>query len=195
MAFTTPYISDGFIAYPGDVIAGTLSLAIRLEDDFEKCGAAGSITVTIREGNMAAFKNLSGYYLFMGLNTGNYTVAVESEQYFTEETIVDTSSLDPKNPVVLITLIPKPSCRFPGHATLVRGVVKTGTEAVPDAEVTVTGKSMKTRTDEQGEFVLRFKGIRSEDITIGIKKGGDEKSVSATIEEGKTISVGIISFP
>jgi len=66
---------------------------------------------------------------------------------------------------------------------------------VVNADVEVIGKAIKTITDERGEFVLYFKGIKTEVITIEIKKGVDTKTVPATIEEGKTISKRVISFP
>ena len=66
---------------------------------------------------------------------------------------------------------------------------------VAKAEVEVVGKPIKTLTDEKGEFVLYFKGIEMENITVEIKKGGNTKSVNTTIEEGKAVSLGIVSFP
>jgi hypothetical protein len=101
---------------------------------------------------------------------------------------------DPKNPVVEVTLKPKPSYPFPGNATLVRGLVSNGGPVV-DADINVVGKTIETKTDEKGEFVLYFKGIKQEAITVEIKKGGNTKSVNTTIEEGKTVSLGIVSFP
>lgn len=194
MAFITPYFTDKFTAYPGDTIITNLSLAVWLTDAYTGNEPFGHIKVMVREGDIRAVKNISGYYCFTDPATGNYTVSIESERYFPEETTVDTSALDSMNPVVVIELKPRPCYPFPDHATLVRGLVSNAAPVV-NADVEVTGKSIKSITDERGEFVLYFKGIRTEAITINIKKGVDTKTVLATIEEGKTISLGIIHFP
>jgi hypothetical protein len=195
MAFITHYIQDGFIVSPGDVISGRLSLAVRLVDDFAKTNPVGVFRVKIKEGDIKARENLSGYYLFLGLVPGKYTIAAESDIYLSEETVVDISVLDPKNPVQVIAVLPAPSYPFPGSATLVRGVVISGTTPVGDAEIKVTSKSMETRTNESGEFVLYFTGIKSESISVEIQKDGNSKTIDTEIEEGKTISMGIIIFP
>lgn len=197
MAFTTPYVTDKFTAYLGDVISTNLSFAVRLTDEYTQRKPVGDINVMIKQGDIQAIKNLSGYYLFTDLIPGNYDVVITSDFYFHEETQKtreDISSLDPKEPVVEIVLKPKPAYPFPANATLVRGVVK-NTGPLVNAQVSVTGKPIETITDERGEFVLYFKGIKEEDITIEIKKHGNTTTVSATIEEGKTTSMGLITFP
>ncbi len=194
MAFITPYVTDKFTAYLGDVISTNLSFAIRLTDEYTGREPVGNINVMIKQGDIQAIKNLSGYYLFTDLNAGNYDVVITSDFYFPEQTAVDISSLDPKEPVVEMALKPTPACLFPANATLIRGVVK-NTGPLINAQVRVIGKSIETITDERGEFVLCFKGIKKEDITIEIKKHGNTKTVHTTIEEGKTTSMGIITFP
>lgn len=194
MAIIFPYVTGKFTAYEGDKLTTILSLAVRLIDDFTERETIGSIKVTIKEGDIKALKNLSGYYLFSDMNAGNYNVAVGSDFYLPEETAVNIPQPDPKNPVVEISLKPRPSYLFPYYATLVRGLVSDGSP-VAKAQVEVVGKPLKTLTDEKGEFVLYFKGIEIENITVEIKKGGNTKSVNTTIEEGKTVSLGIVSFP
>ncbi len=194
MAFPSPYVTDKFTAYLAETIISNLSLAVWLTDGFTQEEPLEPVIVAIVENGEKAFRNLSGYHLFTDLGSGNYTVSVTADLYLPSETTVDTSLLDPKNPVIGITLIPRPSYPFPGNATLVRGVV-VNAEPVAGAEVTVIAKPEKTVTDRQGEFVLFFKGIKTELITLKIKKGGDTKTVTVTIEEGKTASTGIIHFP
>src|SRR5574337_81514 len=123
MAFTTPYVTDKFIAYPGDVKITNLSLAVWLIDDFTKKEPIGHIKVELKEKDGEAVRNLSGYYLFNDLAAGNYTVSVESDVYFAEEKVVNMPLPDPKNPVVEIVLKPRPAYPFPDNATLVRGLV------------------------------------------------------------------------
>lgn len=194
MAIIFPYVTGKFTAYEGDKITTVLSLAVRLIDDFTEKETIGNIKVTIKEGDIKAFKNLSGYCLFNDFAPGNYNLLIESEYYFLQETPVNIPQPDPKNPVVEISLKPIPAYPFPGYATLARGLISDG-NPVGNAQVEVVGKPIKTLTDEKGEFVLYFRGIKQENITIEIKKGGSTKSVNTTIEEGKTASLGIISFP
>lgn len=194
MGFTSPYVTEAFTAYLAETILSKLSLAVWLKDGFTQKKPIGKLKVSIPDKGKTAFRNLSGYHLFTDLPSGNYTITVSGDAYFSAETTVDTSVLDPQKPVIEITLPPTPIYPFPGNATLVRGVV-TSAAPVVAAEVTVAGKPEKTLTDPQGEFVLFFRGIKTEVITIEIKKGGDTKTVSATIEEGKTVSAGRITFP
>lgn len=194
MVFTVPYVTNKFTAYPGDVKITNLSLAVWLVDDFTKDKPVDSVKVIIKEGEIKTIKNLSGYYLFNDLSPGNYTVRVESDFYFPVEESVNISHHTSKNPVIEITLKSKPCYLFPSNATLVRGKVS-NSGPIADAEVTVIGKTIKTITDERGEFVLYFKGIKTEGITIEIKKDGNTKSANTTIEEGRTISMGVIPFP
>jgi hypothetical protein len=194
MAIIFPYVTGKFTAYEGDKITTVLSLAVRLIDDFTEKETIGNIKVTIKEGDIKAFKNLSGYCLFNDFAPGNYNLLIESEYYFLQETPVNIPQPDPKNPVVEISLKPIPAYPFPGYATLARGLISDGSP-VANAQVEVVGKPIKTLTDEKGEFVLYFRGIKQENITIEIKRGGSTKSVNTTIEEGKTVSLGIVSFP
>lgn len=194
MAFITPYVTDKFTAYLGDVISTNLSFAVRLTDEYTRREPVGDINVMIKQGDIQAIKNLSGYYLFTDMIVGNYDVVITSDFYFPEETTVDISSLDLKEAVVEIALKPTSAYPFPDSATLVRGLVK-NTGPLINAQVRVIDKPIETITDERGEFVLYFKGIKKEDITIEIKKHGNTKTVHTTIEEGKTTSMGIIIFP
>ncbi len=194
MAIRLPYVTDKFTAYPGDVISTHLSLAVQITDDYTKKEPLGDIQVKIKEGNINAFKNLSGYYLLTGLAAGNYNLAVESDFYFPEEKAVTLPHPDPKNPVASVVVSPRPLYPFPSSATVLRGLVSNANPVV-DAEVSVIGKTLKTKTDGRGEFVLYFKGIKKEDITIEIKLSGNTKTVNSTIEEGKMTPLGIIPFP
>jgi hypothetical protein len=190
----TPLVTDGYIAYFGHVIKTTLTFAIRVTDEVTRQEPVGNLKVIIKSANRTAVRNLSGYFLFTDLAPGTYTVRVESDFYFATEQTVDTTVLNPKQPVAEIVLKPTSSYPFSGSATLLRGVVKNATP-VADAKVSVTGKTITTVTNKLGEFMLFFTGIKKEAITVVIQKGANSKSVAATIEEGKTASTGIIHFP
>ena len=195
MALTMPYVTDKFIAYLGDVITTNLSLAVWLTDENTGEKPIGRIKVTLDEGEIKAFKNLSGYHCFTDLYHKDYNLNIESDFYFPANKTIAIPLPDPEKPVDdNIILKPKPVYPFPVSATLVRGLVS-NTGPVVKALVSVAGKTIETITDERGEFVLYFKGIKEEDITIEIRKDGNTKAVNTTIEEGKTISLGIIIFP
>lgn len=87
MTFITPYVTDEFTTYNGDVITTYVPLVISLTDDFTKKEAIGNLKVIIKEGNVVPIKNLSGYYIFTRLPNGTYTVSIESELYFPTEDI------------------------------------------------------------------------------------------------------------
>ena len=195
MALTMPYVTDKYIAYLGDVITTNLSLAVWLTDENTGEKPIGRIKVTLDEGEIKAFKNLSGYHCFTDLYHKDYNLNIESDFYFPANKTIAIPLPYPEKPVDdNIILKPKPVYPFPVSATLVRGLVS-NTGPVVKALVSVTGKTIETITDERGEFVLYFKGIKEEDITIEIRKDGNTKAVNTTIEEGKTISLGIIIFP
>lgn len=194
MALTMPYVTDKFIAYLGDVITTNLSLAVWLTDENTGEKPMGRVKVTLEEGEIKAFKNLSGYHCFTDLSHKDYNLNIESDFYFPADKKIVIPLPDPKKPVDDTILKPNPVYPFPISATLVRGLVS-NTGPVVNALVSVVGKTIETITDERGEFVLYFKGIKKEDITIEIRKDGDTKVVNTTIEEGRTISLGIIIFP
>ncbi len=195
MASPAPYVIDDYIVYADEIIKTGLSFAVRPIDEYTGKQPSGRIKIMIEEEkNISAIRNPSGYYLFTNLSAGDYTLNINAEFYFTEKITINTSSLDPKNPVVEVVLKPGASYPFPENATLIRGVVR-NTVPVVNAGITVTGKAIKTLTDAKGEFVLFFRGIKKEDISIEIKKDVDTKVKNTTVEEGKTISVGVIQFP
>ena len=194
MPLQSPFVTETFKAYISDVITSHLSFAVMLIDEYTQDGPSGRIEVKIKEGGPAAARNLSGYFLVTDRAPGLYTVSIEADYYFAAEQVVNTPTLDPKAPVVLIVLKPNPRYPFPAGATLLRGVV-VNSSPVAGAAISVTGKTITTNSDQQGEFVLYFRGIKTEAITVVIQKGSDTKSVGATIEEGKTVSAGRIPFP
>jgi len=200
MAFTTPFVTDKYTAYEGDVITTRLSFAIWLIDDYTKGKPIGRIQVGIKETGKKAIGNLNGYYCFTDLEVGNYNVNIRSDLYFPEERTVNTSSFpDPKNPVLEIALKPGPVYPFPENATLLRGVVRdiiNVNEPIRNAKVRVIDKSVETVTDEQGNFVLYFREINNEEnVNVEIQKYGYTKTVNVAVKELETRSLGIIVFP
>ena len=113
MVFTEPYKQNNYTVYPGDVRTTNLSFAVWLIDDHTKGNPIGKINVQIKGINKKAVRNLSGYYLFVDLDQGEYSVSIDSDYYFPKEIKIDTLSFpDEKNPVLEIILKPKPDYPF-----------------------------------------------------------------------------------
>lgn len=178
-------------------------LAIQLVDQLTGEVPLGNIKITINEQpKLEGIRNLSGYICFFGLEAGLYTVRIDPELYFTEIVTVDTTSAAEANPVVQFQLRPRPVYPFSSLATLARGLVMQGTVPLSGAIIRVSEVSiipsagfLYTQTDERGEFVLYFHGIKEKKISIEITKGGQTKNVSATIKENKIEFLGEIPFP
>jgi len=201
MAFTKPYEIDTYLAYPGDARSLNLSFAVWLIDDYTREKPIGRIQVEIKKINKSAFRNLSGYYCFTGLEAENYIVSIKPELYFRRNIRVDMSAFsDPNNPVVKVngkpevSLKPNPGCPFPANATLVRGQIESSSgKPVAGLRVRVKGKDIENFTDSRGEFVLYFKNVvKTEEVILIINEETDEHFV--TVEEGKTVSAKIISI-
>lgn len=148
-----------------------LSLAVYPLDVYSNGEPIGRIEVSLKDRKEKPIKNSSSYYLFLDLPDDTYTVQVRSDYYFdVDSETINPAELDPKNPVVNITLKPKPSYPFPPGATLIRGMVyDTRGKAVSRAKVRIRGRDLENKTTEKGEFVLYFKSLTEDEI---IKEGG-----------------------
>lgn len=180
----------------------SLSFAVWLIDDYTQKEPLGEVRVSLRDENIKAVKNLSGYYTFSDLPEGVYTLRVESELYFSEERVVDNSFYSgSKEPVVEVPLKPKPLYPFPDSATLIRGLlaVETGLPAgvTVKAISKITPREILERTDEKGEFVLYFRGPFNGKVDVELEIIGDgiNKKVPVSIEESQSTYVGIIQIP
>lgn len=183
----------------------SLSFAVWLVDDYTQKEPLGEVRVMLNGEKITTLKplkNMSGYHTFSVLPEGAYTLSVDSEFYFSEERLIDTSSfVNSKEPVVEILLKPRPLYPFPDRATLIRGLFA----AEPDilAGITVkatpksTGREIRGIPDEKGEFVLYLREIipGKTDIILEIKGEGIEKTLSVLIEEGQSMYTGVISIP
>ncbi len=196
MSIIHPYVTDKFTAYEGDSFITRLSLAVRLKDDYTEEKPAGHIKVTDMEENIKAVKNRSGYYIFTDQAAGNHTIRIISGIYFSQELTLNTSLLDPKDPVIDIILKPVPSYPFPSNATLIRGVISNpDPNMIRNLKIKAIEPNLETTTDENGEFVLYFKNMKDKEITIEIRKNSLSKTVNTNLDEGKTRSLGKIIFP
>ena len=189
-----------------------LSLAINLLDDYTSREVVNNLDVSIKDSNVKAIRNPSGYYLFSDLPDDNYTVLVKGgDHYFDEENkVVKPDDLDELNPVIDLTLKPAPSYIFPSTATLIRGHLKdSGGGGIPRAVLRIKGFDALARTNDKGEFVIYLKGLKKNNIVtvdgkvlVKVKgkdpvfeiKHPDHKILTRTVEvvEGITTSLSII---
>jgi hypothetical protein len=168
------------------------TLDVRLE--FDAAGPASGDTSTklkdvskLQVNDIVEFHNpdrVTEYRKISNIEQNN-TIIHWNEELKSDFSEKGSSVLGLKNLITEILLKPKPSYPFPGSATLVRGRVLKNSNPVVDAEVRVVENDIVTKTDENGEFVLYFKGIKEKKIEIQIEKDGYPK-MEATIQEGKT---------
>lgn len=190
-----------------------LSFAVWLLDDYTQKKALGEVWVSLKRKNgkgedgkeedgkegdceyIRAVKNPSGYYTYSELPPSTYILSVESELYFFEEREFNPESFsDSKEPVIEIVLRPKPSYPFPARATLVRGMLAPGGSLPANVKIKVRGRDTQTIPDESGEFVLYFKEIvkSGEEITVEVEYGRKKKTIKSTLEEGRSVYIGVV---
>lgn len=185
-----------------------VSLAVELVDKYTNERAVGRARVLIKEVSHEGKKNPSGYFLFLNIPDGVYTVSVKSEYYLDEERLLSLPSSFPENPSVSILLEPRPSYPFPPGATLIRGLVRDPADnPIAEAHVEIVGKNIENRSGENGEFVLYFGGLKEADVIrvngkLFVKGNGDQMitvranhpnygtvSTTTEVQEGTAASV------
>lgn len=182
-----------------------LSFAVWPIDDYTQKAPLGKVRIRLKEGNIKAVKNLSGYHTFSGLPDGTYTLSVEPDLYFPEERVVDTSTYSgSKEPVIEIPLRPRPLYPFPDRATLLRGMLAAENclpagiiiKATAKEPSKVTDTEVRGIPDEKGEFVFYFREpVKGKtEVTLEIKGEGVEKTLPVVVEECHNTFVGIISI-
>jgi hypothetical protein len=191
-----------------------VSLAVALIDTYTDEHPIGRTRVLLRELSQEGIRNPSGYFLFLNLPDGSYTLGVESEHYQDEELVINIPTSPPGNPLVDIVLQPRPSYPFPSGATLIRGLVRDAPgNPIIEARAEVVGKNIISRSGNKGEFVLFFGGLKEGDIvkenskrfirgngtkviTLKVDQpayGSKTTQIMEGVEEGKTTSV-LITF-
>lgn len=203
-------VLTGMRVYPDQTIATKLSAAVSLIDDYTEKQAFGDVQVYIKGLNVEPVRNLGGYYLFFKLHGDDeeYIIRAAAGFYFEKEKAFKISELDSSNPVVQLTLKPKPAYPFPSGSTLIRGMVKDRNKnPVPRARVEVTGKEVGNETTGRGEFVLYFKGLKEEDLidtkyvrgkggrTIHLRAGHHGKTGLIDLEEVEEGRTTIVKEP
>lgn len=117
-------MSGSLDAVYAEQMANRASAAVRLIDTNSSDQAPiGQIQVSIDDPEIRPVRNVSGWYVFMDLQDGSYTVRVVSE-YYLEETVTLPITSSTKPVLIDLNLLPRSSYPFPSHATLIRAVVR-----------------------------------------------------------------------
>lgn len=170
--------------------AAKLSFAVYLIDDYSGDTPIGKVDVRLKGRDEKPIKNPSSYYAFLDLPDDTYTVQVRSGYYYDVDSgDINPAELDPKSPVMDITLKPKPSYPFPPGATLIRGMVREEGNALSGARVKIGDKDVEGETTEEGEFVLYFGDLTNDEIIKEngkrFVKGANDKIIHLEVEYGR----------
>jgi hypothetical protein len=175
-----------------------VSLALHLRDDFSKeWGLVGSTRAYVAETGISGLEKAGGYQVFSDLTGPIITVRVENRYYFASELIIDLSNLDPRLPVVPLTMQPNYSYPFPSGSSLILGIVldQNGL-ALGDVVITVEGTTVTNKSRSDGRFVLYFGQLTEDDITVSaahryITVGGND--VLKIIVEHPSYTTGTVT--
>lgn len=184
----------------------------------QRIGGPTKPTVRFPDLDVVPVVNPSGYVLVFEADVWESagTVAIEisgGERYVDVERTVDLDVFDPEDdPVIDVTLSPRPAYPFPTATTLVRGHVFVigddhdpagplvpATHGRAGVTVTVEGFDRTTETVDGGEYVLALTGLTTEDVVDGQVRVGelppslrvepadfDPVVVSAPLREGRS---------
>lgn len=151
-----------------ELFTAGVSFAVRLRDDFSREWFLVDKTRVFIKGNgRMALENPSKYQVFVDLDGTSFTVRVENKYYSEKEVDVVIAALDPRHPLVSVTMTPGYLYPFPKGATLVRGrVVDSVAAPVAGASITLAGTALSNTSEPDGRFVLYFGPAREEDIVL-----------------------------
>lgn len=140
-----------------------MALAVRLSDDLTERAARGSVEVS--SSKRLAFRNPSGYYVFLRLPAGTAAINIAPAYYLPEALTATIPAPDPLLPLVEQTLLPSWLYPFPAGATRVGGrVVASSGEPVVGAAIEGVGRT--TRTGADGRFVAYFRALSGDDVVV-----------------------------
>lgn len=172
--------------------------------------------VSLAEVDTDAVQNNSGFHLFLDATVpDDATVDIDGGQRYLDESLpVDPTALTPlrppeeieqlqSSPYQEIQLRPSPVYRFPPGATLLRGRVQDPAEdGVEGATLTILGLDRTTETVRDGEFVLYFKDITADDVSVEdgdrlIQVDGDTPQVEVSHDPpgANTVPLGTDTVP
>lgn len=180
-----------------------VSFAVRLRDDFSRQWAlVGSTRVFVEEGGVEAIENPGKYQVFVDLAGPSFTVHIENKYYFDQVVSVGIAGLDPRQPLVSVTMKPGYAYPFPMGASLIRGrIVDSAGAPIEGAAITAVGSTSNNAGEPDGRFVLYFGPAREEDIVVqnGLRlmKIAGSTAIGLKIEhsgyQAKTVAIGTMT--
>lgn len=167
-------MSDPSIIGVPESFVSRVSAAIRPVDGLSPGGVpVGTLTVTLSGVERPPIRNRGGWYVFPDLPDGTYTLRIQSELYREVQQQVNVAGLEP----VALDVTLHPACwyPFPGHATLLRGLVqlpaqKPAVGVVVEAAVLQPESAYTASLSEPagaGDTVLRLSGLSAGSIPPG----------------------------
>jgi len=179
-----------------------VSLAVRLQDDFSReAYLVDKTRVFIKEDGRTALQNPSRHHVFTGVPQTNVTIRTENRFYFPKETGVNIPGLDPRTPLVAVTMKPNYLYPFPSTSTLGRGIIlDPGNVPVEKAQVSIAGSTVTNESEADGRFVLYWGPLEENDIAVVgkhrcLKIGGVtaiDLNVNHPAFQPKTLTIGTI---
>lgn len=173
-----------------------LSIAVGLRDAFTARLPGRVPRVTLADRPEHFVRNRSGYHVLTDLpdDVSSVTIVVDpGDRFLPERRVLDGSDLESRPAVLEIDLLPAPAYRFPTDTTLVRGMVSEADDGRSDiplsgVDVTVdtrtegneranadTGFTAVGRSDDDGEYVLFFRGLTGDDVRTGYEDAEDDE--------------------
>lgn len=174
-----------------------LSLAVLPRDAFspgEKL--KGEFSLRVHNSPKAPLRHPMGYFLFMDLPDGPYTIQAQGSYYF-PKTIPNITVPDPLKPVVAFEIEPNPSYPFPEGTTLLKGIIMdAGQVPLPDVTILIKESDRTTVTNVNGAFVFYFKNMTSPEMEVKLKitkEGYKTENINYTIQKGlrKIVSISL----
>lgn len=204
-----------------DVIGQTVSLAVWVADAYS--GESARASVTLDDASQEPVLNRSGFYCFSDLAPGIYDLNVKDadsrqRRFFPHADSIDIAALPANAPMIGVDLMPAPNYPFPASATLIRGLLKDGSgSVVADAAVTATvtappppGIDIRplspTATAADGQIIVALQLSGSDlaqlaavypggiPVDLELRKGADIVVANINVAEGRTNSVGVVTF-
>ncbi len=141
-----------------------LTFAVLLKDElYPDKKAIGDLFLKAPGIRKPIIRNSTGYYLFMDLPQGKYTLTAGGKFYKQEDFLVDTESVNPKQPCVDLFLKPKANYPFPEGTTILKGrIVDMENKPVHNASIKIKAMDTGTTSEADGNFFMIFKDINED---------------------------------
>jgi hypothetical protein len=174
-----------------------LTMAIRLNDELSPENKVIGDVFLKASGIKDGIKHNTGYFLLTNLSEGKYNITTGGKFYRQEDIIVDTKSINPKQPFIDLLLKPNANYPFPEKITILRGkIVDKENKPVPEALIKIKDMAESAISEEDGVFFIQFNAIDAEKkIVVNIIKSGYKaKSVTVHLKNDVTTWVDPINL-